>query len=78
MNIGPLLLMLVVISTILINYYNNRCPNCKKWQIKGFNRVDEEGIGDMVTVYCSRCKYKWSIKFKKSEFQTKIDSSKNH
>ena len=69
--------MLVLISTILINYYKNRCPNCKKWQIKGFNRIDGKGIGDMVSVYCPRCKHKWLIKFKKSEFQTKLDSSKN-
>lgn len=68
MNTGPLLLMLVVLTTILINYFKNRCPNCKKWQIKGFNRVDEESIGDTVNVYCSRCMHKWSIKSKKSEF----------
>ena len=49
-------------------------PNCKKWQIRGFDRVDEEAITDKVTVYCKRCKHKWAIKYKKSEFQPKIDS----
>ena len=75
MNIGPLLLMLVVVTTLIINYFNNRCPNCKKWQIRGFNRVDDETISDVVTVYCSRCKHKWTIKFKRSEFQPKQDST---
>ena len=74
MNIGPLLLMLVVVTTLIINYFNNRCPKCKKWQIRGFDRVDEEAITDKVTVYCKRCKRKWAIKYKKSEFQPKIDS----
>tara|TARA_B100001287_G_scaffold207821_1_gene176808 strand:+ start:398 stop:634 length:237 start_codon:yes stop_codon:yes gene_type:complete len=69
MNIGPLLLMLVITTTILINYLNNRCPKCKKWQFKGFNRVDEETAGELVTVYCPRCSHKWSINYKKSEFQ---------
>ena len=74
MNIGPLLLMLVVVTTLIINYFNNKCPNCKKWQIRGFDRLDEEAITDKVTVYCKRCKHTWAIKYKKSEFQPKIDS----
>jgi DNA-directed RNA polymerase subunit RPC12/RpoP len=74
MNIGPLLLMLVIITTLIINYLNNRCPNCKKWQIKGFNRLDEVIDNDDVKVYCSRCNHKWAIKYKKSDFQPKKDS----
>ena len=75
MNIGPLLLMLVIITTILINYLNNRCPNCKKWQFKCFNRVYEETADERVTVYCGRCNHTWGIKYKKSEFQPKIETT---
>ena len=71
MSIGPLLLIIVLTSTLIINYLNNRCPNCKKWQIKGFNRLDEEIIGDVVKVYCPKCDHKWDIKFKKTELKLK-------
>ena len=39
--------MLVVVTTLIINYFNNRCPNCKKWQIRGFDRVDDEAITEV-------------------------------
>ena len=71
MNVGPLILMLVIITTILINYLNNRCPKCNKWQFKGFNRKDDETIRDVVRVYCPRCQHDWTIEYKKSEFQPK-------
>lgn len=75
MNVGPLLLILVIIATVLINYLNNRCPKCKKWQFKGFNRADEKISEEVVTVYCSRCSHKWGIKYKKSEFQPTIETT---
>ena len=74
MSIGPLLLIIVVITTLIINYLNNRCPNCKKWYIKGFKRLDEEIINDVVKVYCPKCNHRWAIKFKKSEFKPKKES----
>ena len=74
MNLGSLLLLLVVLTTILFNFVSNRCPKCKKWHFKGFNRVDEEIISDDVKVYCSKCRYTWTIKYKKSELQLKTDT----
>ena len=74
MSIGSLLLMIVVTTTLIINYFNNRCPNCKKWYIKGFKRLDEEIINDVVKVYCPKCNHIWAIKFKKSEFKPKKES----
>ena len=72
MNVGPLLLIIVLVTTIVINYVNNRCPNCKKWKITGFNRSDEEdNRGENITVYCQKCSYKWQIKYKEPEIKPK-------
>jgi len=54
MGAGSSVLFLVIIITLFLNYKNNRCPNCKKWEFKGFSRVDEEIISDDVKVYCSK------------------------
>jgi RNase P subunit RPR2 len=74
MSYTPLILFLVILITLFINYKNNRCPNCNKWQVKGFNRLDDETIGDVVRVYCPRCQHDWTIEYKKSEFQPKRET----
>jgi len=72
---GTIILFIVLISTLVINYINNRCPNCKLWKFKGFSRVDEEIISDEVKVYCDRCQHTWNIKYKKSDMQPKTDTT---
>ena len=71
MGAGSVVLFIVIFLTLYINYVNNRCPNCKKWEFKGFNRIDEEEITDEVKVFCTKCEHTWSIKYKKSDFQPK-------
>ena len=75
MGAGSSVLFLVILITLFINYKNNRCPKCKKWEFKGFSRVDEEIISDDIKVYCSKCHHTWTIKYKKSELQPKTDTT---
>ena len=72
MSYTPLILFLVILITLFINYKNNRCPNCNKWQVKGFNRLDDDNLlRSKLKVYCNKCSHMWQIDYKESDFKPK-------
>jgi hypothetical protein len=72
MSYAPLILVFVIFFTFILNYKNNRCPNCNKWKLKGFDRLDNENFNsNKIEVYCNKCSHTWSIDYKESDFKPK-------